>query len=119
MQELIRRGGPKDLALAQELMKQLSGAVSFPFSLISVLLHPLRSPVLCLCPSSPAHSVHLQEPEKQPDYEAQTKKELEKVQGKAILLNDMLNNVNEGERVGVDGDAYEVCSRSHFAPSKS
>lgn len=56
----------------------------------------------------------VQEPEKQPDYEAQTKKELEKLQGKAILLNDMLNNVAEGERIGVDGDAYEVSPSGDF-----
>lgn len=73
LQELIRRGTPKDLAQAQELMKDLSGAV----------------------------------PDKQPDYASQTKAELEKVQQKAILLNDMLNNVTEGERVGIEGDAYE------------
>jgi len=52
--------------------------------------------------------VSLKEPEKQPDYEAQTKTELEKVQQKAILLNDMLNNVDQGERIGIEGDAYEV-----------
>jgi len=23
-------------------------------------------------------------------------------------LNDMLNNVDQGERIGIDGDAYEV-----------
>lgn len=33
--------------------------------------------------------------------------ELDKVQSKAILLNDMLNNAREGERVGMEGDAYE------------
>lgn len=84
LQELIRRGTPKDLALAQELMKDLSGAV----------------------------------PEKAPDYAKQTKAELEKVQQKAILLNDMLNNVNDGEKVGLDGDAYQVgdpCSCYCFA----
>lgn len=37
----------------------------------------------------------------------QTLTELEKVQQKAILLSDMLDNVAEGERVGIDGDAYE------------
>lgn len=73
LQELIRRGTPKDLAQAQELMKDLSGAM----------------------------------PDKQTDYTSQTKAELEKVQQKAILLNDMLNNVTEGERVGIEGDAYE------------
>jgi ADP-ribosylation factor-binding protein GGA len=29
------------------------------------------------------------------------------VQSKAILLNDMLNNAREGERVGLSGDVYE------------
>ncbi|KAI5449067.1 ARF-binding protein [Naganishia albida] len=76
LQELIRRGTPRDLAQAQELMKELSGA----------------------------------EPEKQPDYASQTKAELEKVQQKAILLNDMLNNIAQDEQVGVDGDAYEQVS---------
>ena len=33
--------------------------------------------------------------------------ELDKVQSKAILLNDMLNNAREGERVGLDGDVYD------------
>jgi hypothetical protein len=30
------------------------------------------------------------------------------VQQKAILLNDMLNNVDQGEKIGIDGDAYNV-----------
>ncbi|WRT64989.1 uncharacterized protein IL334_001930 [Kwoniella shivajii] len=72
LQELIRRGTPRDLAAAQELMKALAGA----------------------------------EPEKAPDYAAQTISELDKVQSKAILLNDMLNNAREGEKVGLDGDVY-------------
>ncbi|WWC87129.1 uncharacterized protein L201_002015 [Kwoniella dendrophila CBS 6074] len=73
LQELIRRGTPRDLAAAQELMKALAGA----------------------------------EPEKQPDYAAQTLKELDKVQSKAILLNDMLNNAKEGEKIGLEGDVYD------------
>lgn len=73
LQELIRRATPRDLAAAQELMKQLAGA----------------------------------EPDKAVDYEKQTVTELEKVQSKAILLNDMLDNAKEGERVGVDGDVYD------------
>nr|XP_018265704.1 VHS domain-containing protein [Kwoniella dejecticola CBS 10117]OBR87862.1 VHS domain-containing protein [Kwoniella dejecticola CBS 10117] len=73
LQELIRRGTPRDLAAAQELMKALAGA----------------------------------EPEKQPDYAAQTLSELDKVQSKAILLNDMLNNAKEGEKVGLEGDVYD------------
>ncbi|WWD22151.1 hypothetical protein CI109_106640 [Kwoniella shandongensis] len=73
LQELIRRGTPRDLAAAQELMKQLAGA----------------------------------EPEKAVDYTAKTLSELDKVQSKAILLNDMLNNAKEGERIGVEGDVYD------------
>ncbi|KAJ9113015.1 hypothetical protein QFC22_006111 [Naganishia vaughanmartiniae] len=76
LQELIRRGTPRDLAQAQELMKELSGAV----------------------------------PERQPDYASQTKAELEKVQQKAILMNDMLNNIAEGEQLGIEGDVYEQVS---------
>lgn len=49
----------------------------------------------------------MQEPDKATDYAAQTLHELDKVQSKAILLNDMLNNAREGERVGVVGDAYD------------
>ncbi|TXT11106.1 hypothetical protein VHUM_01857 [Vanrija humicola] len=73
LQELIRRGTPRDLAAAQELMKYLAGA----------------------------------EPEAVVDYEKQTLNELDKVQSKAILLNDMLNNAKEGERVGLEGDVYD------------
>ena len=29
------------------------------------------------------------------------------MQSKAILLNDMLNNAKEGERIGLEGDVYE------------
>lgn len=72
LQELIRRGTPKDLAQAQELMKIMSGA----------------------------------EPENKPDYAKQTRRELDKVQSRAILLNDMLNNAKEGEKF-VQGDAYD------------
>lgn len=73
LQELIRRGTPRDLAAAQELMKQLAGA----------------------------------EPDKAVDYASQTLAELDKVQSKAILLNDMLNNAKEGEKIGLDGDVYD------------
>ncbi|CDW96880.1 hypothetical protein [Sporisorium scitamineum] len=72
LQELIRRGTPKDLAQAQELMKIMSGA----------------------------------EPENRPDYTKQTRRELDKVQSRAILLNDMLNNAKEGEKFA-QGDAYD------------
>lgn len=73
LQELIRRGTPKDLAAAQQLMKVMSGA----------------------------------EPDKKPDYEAQTKKELYLVQQRVLMLNDMLNNAKANERF-VDGDAFDV-----------
>ncbi|SNX82382.1 related to GGA2 - Arf-binding protein [Melanopsichium pennsylvanicum] len=72
LQELIRRGTPKDLAQAQELMKIMSGA----------------------------------EPESKPDYTKQTRRELDKVQSRAILLNDMLNNAHQGEKFA-QGDAYD------------
>lgn len=72
LQELIRRGTPRDLAQAQELMKIMSGA----------------------------------EPENKPDYTKQTRRELDKVQSRAILLNDMLNNAKEGEKFA-QGDAYD------------
>ncbi|CAO1626087.1 unnamed protein product [Parajaminaea phylloscopi] len=72
LQELIRRGTPRDLEQAQELMKIMSGA----------------------------------EPESRPDYASQTGKELDKVQSRAILLNDMLNNHQPGEKF-VKGDGYD------------
>lgn len=46
------------------------------------------------------------EPERKPDYASQTSKELDKVQSRAILLNDMLNNYQEGEKF-VKGDSYD------------
>lgn len=73
LQELIRRGTPRDLAAAQDLMKYLAGA----------------------------------EPDKTVDYEKETLKELEKLQSKASLLNEMLDNASEGERIGVEGDVYD------------
>ncbi|QRV78093.1 ADP-ribosylation factor family [Ceratobasidium sp. AG-Ba] len=74
LQELIRRGTPRDLAAAQELMKSLSGA----------------------------------NPESKPDYRKQTMHELEKLQAKVILLNELLDNfdASKGERF-VKGDAYD------------
>ncbi|KZO94549.1 VHS-domain-containing protein [Calocera viscosa TUFC12733] len=72
LQELIRRGTPRDLAAAQELMKIMAGA----------------------------------NPDAKPDYRSQTLKELEKVQQKVILLNDLLNNAAPGERFA-KGDAYD------------
>lgn len=32
---------------------------------------------------------------------------MDKVQSKAILLNDMLNNAKEGEKIGLEGDVYD------------
>lgn len=72
LQELIRRGTPRDLAQAQELMKIMSGA----------------------------------EPENKPDYAERTRKELDKVQSRAVLLNNMLDNAKEGEKFA-RGDAYD------------
>lgn len=93
LQELIRRGTPRDLAAAQELMKSLAGA----------------------------------NPDAKPDYRTQALSDLNKLEQKVILLNEMLDNVDtsRGERF-VAGDVYEVsnqvssCSRSsHLVYSKS
>lgn len=75
LQELIRRGTPRDLAAAQELMKSLAGA----------------------------------EPDKKPDYRSQSLTELNKLESKVILLNEMLDNVDttRGEKF-VTGDVYDV-----------
>lgn len=64
--------------------------------------------VLSCCQSlTPLHSFSPpQEPESKPDYASQTSKELDKVQSRAILLNDMLNNYQPGERF-VKGDGYD------------
>jgi len=74
LQELIRRGTPRDLAAAQELMKALAGA----------------------------------EPEKKPDYRSQSLNELNKLEQKVILLNEMLDNVDteRGEKFA-SGDVYD------------
>jgi hypothetical protein len=72
LQELIRRGTPRDLEQAQELMKVMSGA----------------------------------EPEARPDYSQRTRKELDKIQSRAVLLNNMLDNANEDEKFA-RGDAYD------------
>jgi ADP-ribosylation factor-binding protein GGA len=74
LQELIRRGTPRDLAAAQELMKSLAGA----------------------------------NPDAKPDYRTQALTELNKLETKVILLNEMLDNVDteRGERF-VTGDAYD------------
>ncbi|ORY88230.1 VHS domain-domain-containing protein [Leucosporidium creatinivorum] len=83
LQELIRRGTPKDLAAAQELMKIMSGA----------------------------------EPEKKPDYEQQVQKELDRIQQRILLLNEMLNNAKPKERF-VDGDAFDQIAQKcrHVQP---
>ena len=75
LQELIRRGTPRDLAAAQELMKSLAGA----------------------------------NPDSKPDYRTQALSDLNKLEQKVILLNEMLDNVDaeKGERF-VSGDAYDV-----------
>jgi ADP-ribosylation factor-binding protein GGA len=51
----------------------------------------------------------LQDPDAKPDYRAQTLKELNKVEAKVILLNEMLDNVDtsRGEQL-VAGDVYDV-----------
>lgn len=74
LQELIRRGTPRDLAAAQELMKSLSGA----------------------------------NPEAKPDYRTQALNDLNKLEQKVILLNEMLDNVDttRGEKF-VSGDVYD------------
>ena len=75
LQELIRRGTPRDLAQAQELMKSLAGA----------------------------------NPDAKPDYRTQALTELNKLESKVILLNEMLDNVDteRGERFA-QGDVYDV-----------
>ncbi|CAL1710803.1 unnamed protein product [Somion occarium] len=74
LQELIRRGTPRDLAQAQELMKSLAGA----------------------------------NPDAKPDYRSQALTELNKLENKVILLNEMLDNVDvaRGERFA-QGDVYD------------
>lgn len=74
LQELIRRGTPRDLAAAQELMKALAGA----------------------------------NPETKPDYRSQALTELNKLEQKVILLNEMLDNADteRGEKFAA-GDVYD------------
>lgn len=78
LQELIRRGTPRDLAAAQDLMKMLAGA----------------------------------NPDAKPDYRTQSLTELNKLESKVILLNEILDNVDttRGEKF-VQGDVYDV---SHY-----
>ncbi|KAF8066949.1 VHS domain-containing protein [Lyophyllum atratum] len=77
LQELIRRGTPRDLAAAQELMKSLAGA----------------------------------NPDAKPDYRTQALTDLNKLEQKVILLNEMLDNADteRGERF-TTGDAYDQVS---------
>ncbi|KAF8233860.1 VHS-domain-containing protein [Tricholoma matsutake] len=77
LQELIRRGTPRDLAAAQELMKSLAGA----------------------------------NPDAKPDYRTQALTDLNKLEQKVILLNEMLDNVDteRGEKF-TSGDAYDQVS---------
>ncbi|KAI0777727.1 VHS domain-containing protein [Trametes elegans] len=74
LQELIRRGTPRDLAAAQELMKTLAGA----------------------------------NPDAKPDYRTQALNELNKLESKVILLNEILDNVDttRGEQFA-QGDVYD------------
>ncbi|KAF8736568.1 hypothetical protein AX14_014309 [Amanita brunnescens Koide BX004] len=74
LQELIRRGTPRDLAAAQELMKALAGA----------------------------------DPSAKPDYRSQALNELNKLEQKVILLNELLDNFDmaRGEQFA-QGDAYD------------
>ncbi|KAF0448446.1 VHS-domain-containing protein [Gigaspora margarita] len=51
------------------------------------------------------------DPDVKPDYKKQTGEELERIQRKAILLNDMLNNVKPGEVIG-EGDIFEELSQA-------
>lgn len=50
------------------------------------------------------------EPEKKPDYRSQSLTELNKLEQKVILLNEMLDNADtqRGEKF-VSGDVYDVC----------
>ncbi|EIM79650.1 VHS-domain-containing protein [Stereum hirsutum FP-91666 SS1] len=74
LQELIRRGTPRDLAAAQELMKTLAGA----------------------------------NPEAKPDYRTQALTELNKLEQKVILLNEILDNVDpERGEAFAKGDVYD------------
>ncbi|KAG6908648.1 hypothetical protein DXG01_003826 [Tephrocybe rancida] len=77
LQELIRRGTPRDLAAAQELMKSLAGA----------------------------------NPDAKPDYRTQALTDLNKLEQKVILLNELLDNVDmqRGEQFAT-GDAYDQVS---------
>ncbi|KAG6856487.1 hypothetical protein H0H87_003955 [Tephrocybe sp. NHM501043] len=77
LQELIRRGTPRDLAAAQELMKSLAGA----------------------------------NPDAKPDYRTQALTDLNKLEQKVILLNELLDNVDtQRAEQFASGDAYDQVS---------
>ncbi|KAG6863479.1 hypothetical protein C0993_011338, partial [Termitomyces sp. T159_Od127] len=75
LQELIRRGTPRDLAAAQELMKALAGA----------------------------------NPDAKPDHRTQALTELNKLEQKVILLNEMLDNFDtQRSEQFAKGEVYDV-----------
>ncbi|KAG6876486.1 hypothetical protein C0992_012812 [Termitomyces sp. T32_za158] len=85
LQELIRRGTPRDLAAAQELMKALAGA----------------------------------NPDAKPDYRTQSLTELNKLEQKVILLNEMLDNVDtQRSEQFAKGDAYDQQVSSILASAR-
>ncbi|CAG8563879.1 4740_t:CDS:10, partial [Funneliformis caledonium] len=51
------------------------------------------------------------DPEAKPDYKKQANEELDKIQQKTILLNDMLDNVKSGEKIGAN-DIFEELSQA-------
>lgn len=57
-------------------------------------------------------------PDAKPDYRSQALTELNKLEQKVILLNEMLDNVDteRGERF-VSGDAYDVSEKGIFWPA--
>ncbi len=74
LQELIRKGTPRDLQEANRLMKVLAGY----------------------------------DTGRRVDYRARAVEEVEKIRNKALLLDEMLDQIEPG-RVG-DNDIYSVCS---------
>ena len=48
-----------------------------------------------------------QDPDAKPDYRKQAFEELERIRRKTTLLNDMLDGVKEGEKIG-DNDVFHV-----------
>ena len=47
------------------------------------------------------------EPDKKPDYEGQSQRELQTIQQRILMLNEMLTNAKPNERF-VEGDTYDV-----------